>query len=1047
MKTIVRFSAVLLTLIMIVCAMTLVSAATYSDVDSKTAHVDAIDTLSALGIIGGYEDGSFKPLDPVQRDEMAKMIYIMATTFADAGEGVATFPDVPAKQWANGFISWCHGKSIVGGYEDGTFRPDDNITFNEALKMACAMLGYNDFNPDMWPTDMVAVAVGQLGLDDGIEIDPFLAGDTVITRAEAAQILYNAFTKSMKTTKTVTRYQTGYFEQDGVTAATREVKVQVPMTLAEDVWNCEVKSYQVVATENYGIKFLDVTGNTVTAGVRDLATTRITYQAAKTDSDTLIRVCDNNNVVTNLDVVEDLGLDEYRKNTDALMFLTYSLVFKDGEQIGTPSLRGSKTEKLPVAIVKSTTEGANTVKHDASNIYFTDRITLDGILHDGENHENLRVALLNKEDGVYTIYNVKPDNASSSDPAKSGIYLTPDLRISLYEYQPYVGYLATHTGWDTNGDGFYDIVSKEFPQALHVTAVSIENGVKMLHYDLLHSVGKMYDGDSVDEGPYKIAMADVISPRELATGDVFVGYNLSNVKLQVMNIVEPVTAKATAADATYITLENIGRVSQVQYYFVGSIPGANTILDLRNAAEDFLTADPATRSVPEYDYWIYNSKVIKCSATVDEQPTEHNKAILLYVDEKPEKQIDKNNNKYVQFYPAYILVNGKEEAINLNPNKAINDASGDYVSAEESIYRATVNTDQTLNFVYIPVTYTVDLDGYYSLYTTASDIIDDNDTPNDDTDDVVLEKVIPESENPELSFNTNTELYTLTTDSETYNRVKVDESTFLYYIYTKPSTGAYEYISFYTSDNVPTTEFTSIDFVSNVYLSYDEETNFYTLKFGVLDGKFDFDDGVTVTDYNEDGRVIYMALTDSAKVNFEEQAHYEHTFYNVLTGETFTAINKDLSVLGGANNTVAGTFYAWSEAEQDWVEVTAKGALNSALTLNGYSITSYNENLGIIYTDTGDYTDGLKIADDFKLFAFDDELNVYDELTFADIVNLWDIYDAEGDTLRMVFVTYEDENGDMVTAYAMVEWAEVIENGDGTVENVIHDNVISFIWE
>ncbi len=1032
MKTIVRFSAVLLAVIMAVCAMALVSAA-YTDVDSKTVHVDAIEALSSLEILGGYEDGSFKPDDPVQRDEMAKMIYIMATTFTDPGEGVISFPDISEKHWAKGFISWCHSKSIVGGYEDGTFRPDDNITYDEALKMACAMLGYNDFNPDMWPADVRTIAISQLGLNFGI--DETITGDTHITRSQACQILYNAFFKTMKSTQKVFEGET-----DGA-GNILELPVDVAMTLAEDVWHCEFKTFQIVGTENFAVELLKVNNAPIGVdGKRTLSSTSRIYKTVKTESKTLVWVVDGDNNTQQVDVVEDLLLDEYKGKTDDLLFFKYSLVYKDGEQVGVPSVVGSKTENLSVSVSSTSSRQPDTADQGSSVFYYRNRITLDGIVHDGEIFENLRIAILGKTDGLFTIYDVEPDHVTDTDPDDTDYHLTTDARATLYSYVPYVGGgFATHTGWDTNGDGFYDIVQKEHPQAVEVTNVANNSGVLTLTYKLLYSGGRFYSGD---EGglSYTIPMEDVVSLRELKKGDIFIGYRLSDAKLKVMTIADPVTAKATAWEGSSLTLQNIGKVSAVGgAYFIGSsVP--SDVLPLTDAVERYLTADPRTRSVPEYDYWLYGTRVLKTSATVPETETEYNKAILLYVDEKPEVQLDKDANKFVQFYPAYLLINGKEEAVNLNPLSAINNASGDYVSADNSPYRASVNEDQTLNCVYMPVTYTVDLDGYYSLYTTSEDIFDDMGTPNNPADDVVLEKVISASANPKLSYNETTGLYKLTTDNETISRLTVDEDTFLYYTYVKPSTGSYKYISFYTLESLPTSKFEEIAFVGDVYLAYDKETKFYTLKLGLLAGEFDTDvpETGTVIDYNEDGRVIYMALQNSSVVTYEQKAHYEHTFYNFVTGETFTALNKDKSITANANDTVAGYFYAWDETEGDYVEVFATGE-GSADSLVAYTVKSVIENLRIVFTNEGEYVEGIKLGEDFKLFAFDDNLKMY-EISFSDLADFFEVYEEKSEAYRMVFVTYEDENGDVIDAYAFVDWANV-------AKKELHKKSVGFIWE
>ena len=185
MKTYMRYIAVVFAVAMIICSLASVSAA-FPDVTTDNKHIAAIETMANLGILGGYEDGTFRPDELVRRDEMAKIVFVTYTTYTDAGEGTLVFPDVSEKSWAKGYISWCAGKNIVGGYEDGTFRPEGNITYDEALKMVCAMLGYTDFDPELWPVDVRIKGLIDLELGEELEgID----GSTALTRAQIVQLV------------------------------------------------------------------------------------------------------------------------------------------------------------------------------------------------------------------------------------------------------------------------------------------------------------------------------------------------------------------------------------------------------------------------------------------------------------------------------------------------------------------------------------------------------------------------------------------------------------------------------------------------------------------------------------------------------------------------------------------------------------------------------------------------------------------------------------------------------------------------------------------
>lgn len=112
------------------------SRAPYGDVASNAWYADAVATLSRMGILKGYEDGTFKPDAAVTRAEFATI----ASRFDKLATGTKTFKDVPASHWAYAAISSAAEKGWVSGYEDGTFRPDRAISRAEVAKLTNAVL-------------------------------------------------------------------------------------------------------------------------------------------------------------------------------------------------------------------------------------------------------------------------------------------------------------------------------------------------------------------------------------------------------------------------------------------------------------------------------------------------------------------------------------------------------------------------------------------------------------------------------------------------------------------------------------------------------------------------------------------------------------------------------------------------------------------------------------------------------------------------------------------------------------------------------------------
>ena len=301
MKTSARFLAMLLAVVMIASAALSVSA--FDDI-AGNKHADAINVLSQLGIVGGYEDGTFKPDQKVTRAEMAKLVYVLYTTFVDAGTAKTEFKDVKADHWATGYINWCSGKEIIGGFGDGTFAPNANVTYDQALKMVAGALGYKNWDSKLWPTDVRMKALNELKL--GKELDG-VDGSAELTRAQVAQIIYNAFEAPMAEKKT-----------DVIPGIM--IPVEKAKTLKEDVWGFEESTKTVTGTKNYALE----------------NGTKVDEDMIQLDGDAV--------------ALEDLGLAAYEGKTDALIGLDITVVTRNGELLSAATVSGTVVDGVKVAV-------------------------------------------------------------------------------------------------------------------------------------------------------------------------------------------------------------------------------------------------------------------------------------------------------------------------------------------------------------------------------------------------------------------------------------------------------------------------------------------------------------------------------------------------------------------------------------------------------------------------------------------------------------------------------------------------------------------------
>lgn len=182
---------VLLAVVMMFAFSASAYAATFSDVSERSVtEQDAIAKAVALGIIEGYEDGTFGPDKTITRAEFAKI----AVTAAGAKEtatmleaNASSFKDVRANSWYTGWINAAESLGIFKGDQNGNFRPNDTISNQEAITVLLRLLGYNDNLTGSWPVNYVTKA-NQIGLLDDVNIVASAAakrGDVVVMLGEA----------------------------------------------------------------------------------------------------------------------------------------------------------------------------------------------------------------------------------------------------------------------------------------------------------------------------------------------------------------------------------------------------------------------------------------------------------------------------------------------------------------------------------------------------------------------------------------------------------------------------------------------------------------------------------------------------------------------------------------------------------------------------------------------------------------------------------------------------------------------------------------------
>ena len=195
-----KFLSLVLALVMTMSLVTISAGAKDFADDSDIDYKEAVDVISALGIVDGYSDSSFRPDGSLTRGAAAKIIcnLILGPTTASAlSATTAPFKDVPTTNVFAGYITYCAQQGIISGYGDGTFRPTGSLTGNAFMKMLLGALGYDStiegYTGSNWQVNVTKQAIG-IGLDDG---NNDFVGTRTVTRQEACLYAFNMLQATM----------------------------------------------------------------------------------------------------------------------------------------------------------------------------------------------------------------------------------------------------------------------------------------------------------------------------------------------------------------------------------------------------------------------------------------------------------------------------------------------------------------------------------------------------------------------------------------------------------------------------------------------------------------------------------------------------------------------------------------------------------------------------------------------------------------------------------------------------------------------------------
>lgn len=162
----------------------------FQDVPEDANYAKAVSTLAERGIITGDDRGNFNPDATITRAETAAIICrLMGVEEEAKSNRYQVYDDVPASNWASGYIAKATELGVFNGDGTGKFRPNDNVTYEQIIKMLVCVRGYDTQaqRAGGWPNGYISVAK-DLGITSGVRFSQTANAP----RSAVAMLAYNA---------------------------------------------------------------------------------------------------------------------------------------------------------------------------------------------------------------------------------------------------------------------------------------------------------------------------------------------------------------------------------------------------------------------------------------------------------------------------------------------------------------------------------------------------------------------------------------------------------------------------------------------------------------------------------------------------------------------------------------------------------------------------------------------------------------------------------------------------------------------------------------
>lgn len=188
-------------------------AASVDTAESDEFYQEAVGFLNYLGIMVGDDKGDMKPEETITRAEIAAII-LRETNVNSKSEYKGIFEDVDESHWAADDIQTAYEAGIISGYGDGTFGPDDDVTYEQAVKMIVCAIGWGPYAEMFgeYPQCYIRQA-NQLDIMDNAQ---GVVGEEV-TRRTVAKLVYNSLTAEYPIISGSSNNQINYVTKEGVT--------------------------------------------------------------------------------------------------------------------------------------------------------------------------------------------------------------------------------------------------------------------------------------------------------------------------------------------------------------------------------------------------------------------------------------------------------------------------------------------------------------------------------------------------------------------------------------------------------------------------------------------------------------------------------------------------------------------------------------------------------------------------------------------------------------------------------------------------------------